>query len=51
MRTTLKTNADLAVGAIGLALILTAVTILASWPWALLIAGIALLAFATLVIQ
>lgn len=51
MRTVLKSNVDLVLACLGLAMILTAVTILASWPWALLIAGTALLAFATLVIQ
>ncbi len=51
MRTILKSNVDLLLAGIALAMILAAVTVLWSWPWALLLAGIALFAFATMVIE
>lgn len=41
---------DLAAVTVGAAMSLTAITILATWPWALLAAGLALIALGTVVI-
>lgn len=47
--TTIRTHADVALGLTGSGAVLAAVTILAGWPWALLTAGIALVALAMVV--
>lgn len=46
----LADNADIGATAIGLTMAAAAITILASWPWALLAIGLALVALGTVVI-